>query len=92
MAHRDGLDLVAAFVQGFDEADKSVAAQAEGARDLLSNQIVDDHLAAVERVSDGHNGPSCVSGVYLILACWLPGEDTPDRFQRLGWARSHCGG
>src|SRR5205085_2321345 len=48
--HRDGLDVALAFVQRVDELDVAVAAQAEGVRHLLADQVVDDDLAAVEPV------------------------------------------
>ena len=47
---RDGLDVVGALVEGVDEADIAVAAQAEGVGHLLADQVIDDDLAAVEHV------------------------------------------
>src|SRR3954453_19292475 len=48
--HRDGFDVVLAFMQRVDELDVAVAAQAEGVGHLLANEIIDDDLAAVQPV------------------------------------------
>ena len=54
---RDGLDVLGALVQGVDEADVAVPAQAEGVGHLLLDEIVDDHLTAVQQVAC-HDRPS----------------------------------
>src|ERR1700732_2987414 len=46
----NGLDLVGALIQRVDEPDVAVPAQTEHVRYLLANQIVDDHLTAIEHV------------------------------------------
>src|SRR5262249_37179641 len=60
-------------VERIDEADVTVAAQAEDVRHLLPHEVVDDHLTAVEHIL-GHEHP------------WLT---LPRRYSRLwrGWYR-----
>ena len=54
VVHRDRLDGVAALVERIDELNVAVAAQAEGVRNLLLDQVIDDDLRAVEHVVLGH--------------------------------------
>ena len=51
MVHRDGLDLLAALIERVDELDVAVAAEAEDLRHLLLDQVIDNHLGAVEHVA-----------------------------------------
>ena len=51
MMHRDGLEFVGAFIQRVDELDIAVAAQAEHLRNFLLDQIVDDDLGTIERIT-----------------------------------------
>ena len=53
---RDGLDLVRPPIERIDELDVAVAAQPERIGHLLADEVVDDHLGAVEHVLAGHGG------------------------------------
>ena len=49
--HRDGLEFVGALIQRIDELDIAVTAQAEHLRNFLLDQIVDDNLGTIERIT-----------------------------------------
>ena len=64
MMGRDRLDIGRALIQRVDELDVAVAAQAKRVGHLLLDQIVDDHLCAVELVRPRHeiSSPAPSSG------------------------------
>ena len=49
--HRDGFELVSTFIQRIDELDIAVTAQAEHLRNFFLDQIVDDNLGTIERIT-----------------------------------------
>ncbi len=65
MADRNGLDVGRALIKRIDELDVAVAAQPERIRHLLADQVIDDHLGAVEHVL-GHRVPRRAS-VFLPM-------------------------
>jgi hypothetical protein len=67
MVHGYRRDLMAALIQRVDELDVAMPAQAENLRHLLLDQIIDNDLGAIERVS-------CH---WFLLTCSMPQAPLP---------------
>jgi len=94
VVNRDGLDLVGALVKRVDEADITVTAQAEDVRHLFADEIVDDHLTAIEHVL-GHRVPSRLFRLDIRVLDDLGidgqfGFQVVGPFPRLGGKRLHA--
>ncbi len=51
MMHGDRLDVARALIKRVNKADVAMAAQSEGIRHLLPDQIIDDDLTAIQHVT-----------------------------------------